>query len=49
MRLIYILCITVESGTNWLTPELLSLFLFSEIRILNKNEELQIIKALVNN
>lgn len=41
-----VLC-AVDSGSNWLTPELLSLFLFHDIRILNKTEEMQIMNELV--
>lgn len=37
----------VDKGNNWLTPEMLSLFMFHEVRNLSKEEEFQIIKELV--
>lgn len=37
----------VETGANWLTPEMLSLFMFHEVRNLSKREELHIIQELV--
>jgi von Willebrand factor A domain-containing protein 8 len=37
---------TLDSGACWLTPEMLSLFIFHEIRNLSKNEEIAIIRAL---
>lgn len=39
----------VDKGNNWLTPEMLSLFMFHEVRNLSKAEECQIIKELVRN
>ncbi|KAJ6647144.1 von Willebrand factor A domain-containing protein 8 [Pseudolycoriella hygida] len=36
----------VETGANWLTPEMLSLFMFHEVRNLSKREELHIIQEL---
>lgn len=37
----------VETGANWLTPEMLSLFMYHEVRNLSKREELHIIHELV--
>lgn len=37
---------TTEKTTNWLTPELLSLFMFHEVRNLSKNEEVDIINKM---
>ncbi|XP_031637278.1 von Willebrand factor A domain-containing protein 8 [Contarinia nasturtii] len=37
---------SVETGKNWLSPEVLSLFLFHEIRNLSKEEEKHIIQSL---
>lgn len=39
----------VDKGNNWLTPEMLSLFMFHEVRNLSKAEESEIIKELVRN
>lgn len=39
----------VDKGNNWLTPEMLSLFMFHDVRNLSKAEECQIIKELVRN
>lgn len=47
LKRLYASYFIVDSGGSWLTPELLSLFLFHEIRILNKTEEIQIIEQLV--
>lgn len=38
---------TVETGKNWLSPEVLSLFLFHEVRNLSKEEEKHIICSMV--
>lgn len=38
---------TADALTNWLTPEMLSLFVFHEIRNLTKIEEKQIIERSV--
>lgn len=48
MLINYVSIFSVDSGTNWLTPELLSLFMFHEIRILSEKEEMEIISELVN-
>lgn len=37
-----------KDATNWVTPEMLSLFLFHEIRNLTRNEEEHIIKEMVS-
>lgn len=37
-----------ESNRNWLSPEVLSLFVFHEVRNLSKDEERHIIKSLVH-
>lgn len=39
--------ILVETNANWLTPEMLSLFMFHEVRNLSQPEEVHIIKELV--
>lgn len=39
----------VSSSNNWLTPEILSLFLFLEIRPLHATEEMKIINKLYSN
>lgn len=36
------------SAKNWITPEVLSLFLFHEMRTLRKDEEMHIITSLVS-
>lgn len=38
----------VDKGNNWLTPEMLSLFMFHDLRNLTKVEEKEIIKKLVS-
>lgn len=38
---------TVDMASNWLTPEMLSMFMFHDIRTLSKSEELHIIEKLV--
>ncbi|XP_055911118.1 von Willebrand factor A domain-containing protein 8 [Eupeodes corollae] len=38
-----------SSGQNWLTPEMLSLFLFQEVRPLHQSEEYEIISKLYGN
>lgn len=38
----------VDKGNNWLTPEMLSLFMFHDLRNLSKAEETQIIRNLVS-
>lgn len=39
---------TVEAGKNWLSPEVLSLFLFHNVRNLSKIEEKHLISSLVS-
>lgn len=39
---------SVDKGNNWLTPEMLSLFMFHEVRNLSKAEESEIVKELVS-
>lgn len=50
IRLVLNMCgqILVDSSSNWLTPEMLSLFMFHEIRNLSKAEEVHIIQNLVS-
>lgn len=38
----------IDSGKNWLSPEVLSLFMFHEVRNLSKEEEKLIISSLVS-
>lgn len=38
----------MESNANWLTPEMLSLFMFHEVRNLSQHEEVHIIQELVS-
>lgn len=38
---------TIDMASNWLTPEMLSMFMFHDIRTLSKSEELHIIEKLV--
>lgn len=38
---------TLQTGANWLSPEVLSLFLFHEAKPLNKHEEMHVITSQV--
>lgn len=37
-----------ESSSDWLSPEILSLFIFHDIRNLSKTEEMHIIESMVS-
>lgn len=39
---------TADSNANWLTPEVLSLFIFHDIRNLSRAEELHITESMVS-